>query len=32
MDRILDRFGHVQEGYEHLCGYALECKPEFSPQ
>src|SRR5260221_895508 len=24
MDRILDRFGHVQEKYEHLGGYALE--------
>jgi ATPase subunit of ABC transporter with duplicated ATPase domains len=24
MDRILDRFGHVQEEYEHLGGYALE--------
>src|SRR6201986_4796498 len=24
MDRILDRFGHVQEEYEHLDGYALE--------
>ncbi|MBA3271963.1 MAG: ABC-F family ATP-binding cassette domain-containing protein [Acidobacteria bacterium] len=24
MDRILDRFGHVQEDYEHLGGYALE--------
>jgi len=24
MDRILDRFGHVQEEYEHLVGYALE--------
>jgi len=23
MDRILDRFGHVQEEYEHLGGYAL---------
>jgi hypothetical protein len=27
MDRILDRFGHVQEEYEHLGGYALESKP-----
>ena len=24
MERILDRFGHVQEEYEHLGGYALE--------
>jgi ATPase subunit of ABC transporter with duplicated ATPase domains len=24
MDRILDRFGHAQEEYEHLGGYALE--------
>src|SRR5213075_1871161 len=24
MDRILGRFGHVQEEYEHLGGYALE--------
>jgi ATPase subunit of ABC transporter with duplicated ATPase domains len=24
MDRILERFGHVQEEYEHLGGYALE--------
>ncbi len=24
MNRILDRFGHVQEEYEHLGGYALE--------
>ena len=24
MDRILDRFGQVQEEYEHLGGYALE--------
>src|SRR4051794_29802621 len=24
MDRILARFGHVQEEYEHLGGYALE--------
>src|SRR6201987_37834 len=24
MDRILDRFGHVQEEYDHLGGYALE--------
>jgi ATPase subunit of ABC transporter with duplicated ATPase domains len=24
MDKILDRFGHVQEDYEHLGGYALE--------
>jgi ATPase subunit of ABC transporter with duplicated ATPase domains len=24
MDRVLDRFGHVQEEYEHLGGYALE--------
>src|SRR5829696_9253705 len=24
MDKILDRFGHVQEEYEHLGGYALE--------
>src|SRR6185369_17084559 len=26
MDRILDRFGHVQEEYEHLGGYALEAR------
>src|ERR1700682_2759980 len=26
MDRILERFGHVQEEYEHLGGYALEAK------
>jgi len=26
MDRILDRFGHVQEEYEHLGGYALEAQ------
>src|SRR5918993_1564984 len=26
MDKILDRFGHVQEDYEHLGGYALESK------
>ncbi len=24
MDKILERFGHVQEEYEHLGGYALE--------
>jgi hypothetical protein len=24
MERILDRFGHVQEEYEHLGRYALE--------
>ena len=24
MDRILERFGHVQEEYEHLRGYAIE--------
>ncbi len=24
MDKILDRFGHVQEEYDHLGGYALE--------
>jgi ATPase subunit of ABC transporter with duplicated ATPase domains len=24
MERILDRFGHVQEEYQHLGGYALE--------
>src|SRR5919107_3597187 len=24
MDQILERFGHVQEEYEHLGGYALE--------
>ena len=24
LDRILERFGHVQEEYEHLGGYALE--------
>src|SRR5215217_6214035 len=24
MDRILEKFGHVQEEYEHLGGYALE--------
>src|SRR4029078_11536040 len=24
MDRILERFGHVQEEYEHLGGYAIE--------
>src|ERR671912_1349788 len=24
MERILDRFGHVQEEYEHMGGYALE--------
>src|SRR6185436_20164418 len=24
MDRILERFGHVQEEYDHLGGYALE--------
>ncbi len=24
MDRILEHFGHVQEEYEHLGGYALE--------
>jgi ATPase subunit of ABC transporter with duplicated ATPase domains len=26
MDRILDRFGHVQEEYEHLGGYGLEAQ------
>jgi ATPase subunit of ABC transporter with duplicated ATPase domains len=26
MDRILGRFGHVQEEYEHLGGYALEAQ------
>ena len=26
MDRILDRFGHVQEEYDHLGGYALEAQ------
>jgi ATPase subunit of ABC transporter with duplicated ATPase domains len=26
MDEILDRFGHVQEEYEHLGGYALEAQ------
>jgi ATPase subunit of ABC transporter with duplicated ATPase domains len=26
MERILDRFGHVQEEYEHLNGYALEAQ------
>jgi ATPase subunit of ABC transporter with duplicated ATPase domains len=26
MDEILDRFGHVQEEYEHLNGYALEAQ------
>src|SRR6266545_601758 len=26
MDRIHDRFGHVQEEYEHLGGYALEAQ------
>jgi len=26
MDKILDRFGHVQEEYEHLDGYALEAQ------
>ena len=26
MDRILDRFGDVQEEYEHLGGYALEAQ------
>src|SRR6201990_345186 len=26
MDQILDRFGHVQEEYEHLGGYALEAQ------
>src|SRR5205807_3842449 len=26
MDAILDRFGHVQEEYEHLGGYALEAQ------
>ena len=26
MDHILDRFGHVQEEYEHLGGYALEAQ------
>src|SRR5438874_9073315 len=26
MDRILDRFGHVQAEYEHLGGYGLEAQ------
>jgi ATPase subunit of ABC transporter with duplicated ATPase domains len=26
MDRILERFGHVQEEYDHLGGYALEAQ------
>ncbi|MGA3205930.1 MAG: ABC-F family ATP-binding cassette domain-containing protein, partial [Bryobacteraceae bacterium] len=26
MDQVLDRFGHVQEEYEHLGGYALEAQ------
>jgi len=26
MDRILERFGHVQEEYQHLDGYALEAQ------
>ena len=26
MDRVLERFGHVQEEYEHLDGYALEAQ------
>jgi ATPase subunit of ABC transporter with duplicated ATPase domains len=26
LDRILERFGHVQEEYEHLQGYALEAQ------
>ena len=26
MDKILDRFGHVQEEYEHLGGYGLEAQ------
>src|SRR5437762_6164257 len=26
MDKILDRFGHVQEEYDHLGGYALEAQ------
>jgi ATPase subunit of ABC transporter with duplicated ATPase domains len=26
MDRILERFGHVQEEYEHLGGYGLEAQ------
>jgi ATPase subunit of ABC transporter with duplicated ATPase domains len=26
LDRILDRFGHVQEEYDHLGGYALEAQ------
>src|SRR5579864_1397520 len=26
MDRILDRFGHVQEEYDHLGGYSLEAQ------
>jgi ATPase subunit of ABC transporter with duplicated ATPase domains len=26
MDQILERFGHVQEEYEHLGGYALEAQ------
>ena len=27
MDRILERFGEVQEEYDHLGGYALEARP-----
>jgi ATPase subunit of ABC transporter with duplicated ATPase domains len=26
MDRVLERFGHVQEEYEHLGGYSLEAQ------
>src|ERR1019366_2559380 len=26
MDKILDRFGHVQEEYEHLGGYTIEAQ------
>ncbi len=26
LDVILERFGHVQEEYEHLDGYALEAQ------
>ena len=26
MDKILDRFAHVQEEYEHLGGYTLEAQ------
>jgi len=29
-DRILERFGHVQEEYEHLGGYALESQARES--